>query len=263
MRNKTRLLIADANHNYRRLMYDILSREDDIELCGSTSDGFEALAIIGREAPDVVLTDVILRGIDGLELLRRTTEIGRRPCVVFVSGFSSERVVDEAFDLGASYFLAKPCDTSVLLTRIRELAELPQRARRELTGGTPNTATLRIDTMVTDVLCELGLPAHVKGYPYLRRAIRLVILNKDALHGITKVIYPELSRTFSSSPGSIERAIRHAIDICWDRGDINALQHYFGYTISAERGKPTNREFVARIADLLTLRLREAEQSVK
>ena len=161
---------------------------------------------------------------------------------ILVSGFVSDRMLAEASELGAAYFLPKPFETAALLDKMRGLfLKAPQESLPSL------------KTMVTSVIHEIGVPAHIKGYQYLREAIKITVRDMDVINAVTKVLYPEVAKRFATTPSRVERAIRHAIEVAWDRGDLETLQKYFGYTVSVSKGKPTNSEFIAMIADRLTL----------
>ena len=263
METKIRILLADANADFRELMGDLIRREDDLELAAAVDNGADALALAAELKPDVLLTDLVLLKMDGLELLRRLPEAGlKMPCVV-LSSFVSGRIVAECSERGAAYFMPKPCDVPTLLERIRALAR-PQRSVPtvgfESARDTARRESLDLEATVTDIIHEIGVPAHIKGYQYLREAIILTINDMEMINAVTKVLYPEVARKFGTTPSRVERAIRHAIEVAWDRGDIEVLQKYFGYTVSNIKGKPTNSEFIAMIADSLTLRQKQARR---
>ncbi len=262
METKVRILLADANADFRSSMTELVKGEGDMEVVAAVDNGADALALAAELQPDILLTDLVLLKMDGLELLRRLSESGRRlPCIV-LSSFVSQLIVTECSELGADYFLPKPCELPTLLERIRGLTapvrsvpgvgfEAGRDARRE---------TLDLEAVVTDIIHEIGVPAHIKGYQYLREAIILTINDMEMINAVTKVLYPEVARKFNTTPSRVERAIRHAIEVAWDRGDIEVLQKYFGYTVSNIKGKPTNSEFIAMIADSLTLRQKQARR---
>ena len=265
MDTKTRILLADADLDFGKLLGDRLAAEGDMELVGIASDGLEALAMVKERAPDVLLLDLVLPRLDGLELLRRLPETGRRCGVIVLSGFINSAVVSECATRGVSYFVPKPCDMAALLERVRQIAGVPA-AREPLEGidCRPEARAERLDaeleSAVTDIIHEIGVPAHIKGYQYLREAIILTIKDMDMINAVTKVLYPEVAKRYDTTPSRVERAIRHAIEVAWDRGDIEVLQKYFGYTVSNIKGKPTNSEFIAMIADSLTLRRKQARR---
>ena len=259
METKIRILLADANADFRSSMTDLVSREGDMEVVAAVDNGADALALAAELKPDVLLTDLVLLKLDGLELLRRLSESGSRlPCIV-LSSFVSQRIVAECSELGADYFMPKPCELPTLLERIRGLTA-PVRSVPGIgfeAGRDARRETLDLEAVVTDIIHEIGVPAHIKGYQYLREAIILTINDMEMINAVTKVLYPEVARKFSTTPSRVERAIRHAIEVAWDRGDIEVLQKYFGYTVSNIKGKPTNSEFIAMIADHLSLKQKQ------
>ena len=236
-----------------------------MELVGASGDGQEALEMTARLRPDVLLLELVLPKLDGLELLRRLPETGADCRVIVLSGFVNSKVVAECSSLGADYFLPKPCDVQALLARVRQLARGRERTEADAAGvdcralAAAPRQEADLEAVVTDIIHEIGVPAHIKGYQYLREAIILTIHDMDMINAVTKVLYPEVAKRFGTTPSRVERAIRHAIEVAWDRGDIEVLQKYFGYTVSGVKGKPTNSEFIALIADKLQLRLREQE----
>ena len=262
MHNKINVVIADIVEDYRALLAGLLTDEGDIVVAGSGGDGNEVYEIVKTEKPDVLLTDIVLSGLDGLSMLRRLSELPEteRPAVIVVSGFASEHTLTEASGLGASYFMQKPCDIPSLFSHIRMVAagRKPRAAgdNRELRfparGG-----EAALDLLVTDIIHEIGVPAHIKGYQYVREAIVLAVNDPEIINSVTKVLYPTVAQKFATTPSRVERAIRHAIEVAWDRGDLETLQKFFGYTVSNIKGKPTNSEFIAMIADRLSLQRRE------
>ena len=250
METKIKLLIADPNEDFRMLLKRTLEAEGDMEVVASAADGAEALELLGRHRPDVLLMDLVLPKIDGMELLRRIGAAGLTPVTLVVSAFYNEKMISESASLGAYYFIPKPCDVAALAERIRQ-SVAPQ-TRREIVAGARPEAEL--EATVTDIIHEIGVPAHIKGYQYLREAIILTIHDMDIINAVTKVLYPSVAKKFGTTPSRVERAIRHAIEVAWDRGDLETLQKFFGYTVSNIKGKPTNSEFIAMIADCLSLR---------
>ena len=256
METKTRILLADSNPDFCSLLTDLISTEKDMEIVASADNGVDALALIAELRPAVLLMDLVLSKLDGLELLRRLPETGVRPHVIVLSGFVNSKVVADCSALGADYFMPKPCDMPTLLGRIRQLVlasrgpvpsagfEIAPQARQDVD----------LEAVVTDIIHEIGVPAHIKGYQYLREAIILTINDMEMINAVTKVLYPEVAKKFGTTPSRVERAIRHAIEVAWDRGDIEVLQKFFGYTVSNIKGKPTNSEFIAMIADNLSLK---------
>ncbi len=253
MANQISVLLADANEEFRALLQKRLEDTETFQVIGSTGDGAEALQMIGREAPQIVILDAVLPGVDGMTLLRRMAELDIRPKTVMVSSFCTERMVTEACELNVSYFLPKPCEEEVLIQKLHRLAaeETPRLTEAE-----------RLCNEVTEMLHEIGVPAHIKGYQYVREAIVLTVQNMEIINAVTKVLYPEVAKRFGTTPSRVERAIRHAIEVAWDRGDLETLQKYFGYTVSISKGKPTNSEFIAMLSDRLALEKRRRRGGV-
>ena len=261
MENRTKILIADPSEEYRVLLSDMLTSEGDFEVVGSTGEGATALEMALSKKPDVLLTDILLSGMDGLCMLGKLAEAESvRPAVIVISGFTSEQTLLEASCLGVSYFMQKPCDLPVLLTRIRQLSGRSKTPPSSLQQNIRmQKQEQSLESIVTEIIHEIGVPAHIKGYQYLREAIILTINDMDVINAVTKVLYPAVAKKFHTTPSRVERAIRHAIEVAWDRGDIETLQRFFGYTVSNIKGKPTNSEFIAMIADRLSLQRRETK----
>ena len=261
METKTRILLADSNPDFCSLLTDLISCEKDMEIVAAADNGVDALALIAELRPAVLLMDLVLSKLDGLELLRRLPETGVRPHVIVLSGFVNSKVVADCSALGADYFMPKPCDMPTLLSRIRQLVSTARgpvpSAGFEIAPPQTRQA-LDLEAVVTDIIHEIGVPAHIKGYQYLREAIILTINDMEMINAVTKVLYPEVAKKFGTTPSRVERAIRHAIEVAWDRGDIEVLQKFFGYTVSNIKGKPTNSEFIAMIADSLTLKRKQS-----
>ena len=256
MEPKMRVLIADPDADFRLLMRSMIDEEQDMEVIAETSDGVEALSLMGRYNPDVVLMELMLTRQDGLEVLRKLPETGSSCDVIFLSAFVNDKVVAECSNLGAAFFVPKPCDVDSVLSHMR-LARQPKSIR--VLNSVPAAATEpSLEAMVTDIIHEIGVPAHIKGYQYLREAILLTIQDMEMINGVTKVLYPTVAKKFATTSSRVERAIRHAIEVAWDRGDVEVLQKFFGYTVSGIKGKPTNSEFIAMIADSLSLSRKNA-----
>ena len=261
METKIRVLIADPNEEVRGLLRDVFSAEEDIAVAGYAADGLEAVERLGELDPDVVLLELVLPRLDGLGVLRKMAEQDSRAAALVLTGFVNARVVAEAAELGAAYFISKPCDTAELLSRVRQCGQARRQMKPTLLRRGAPAASVRsepsLESVVTEIIHEIGVPAHIKGYQYLREAIILTINDMDAINAVTKVLYPEVARKFATTPSRVERAIRHAIEVAWDRGDVETLQKFFGYTVSGIKGKPTNSEFIAMIADHLSLRQKQ------
>ena len=256
METKIKVLIADAGEDYRSLLADAVNAEEDMEIVGCAADGQEALSLLAEHRPDVLLLDLVLPGLDGMGVLQQMSERGFAPVTMIVSAFYNERMIAGSAALGAYYFIPKPCDVGALLSRIRqsvsaEAAPFPAVLPAENTQRGPD-----LETTVTEVIHEIGVPAHIKGYQYLREAIILTINDMEIINAVTKVLYPAVAKKYGTTPSRVERAIRHAIEVAWDRGDLDTLQKFFGYTVSNIKGKPTNSECIAMIADHLSLKNR-------
>ena len=260
METKVRVLVADPGEDFRKLLSEAIQSEGDMEAIGPAGDGAEALRLCAEEHPDVIVTELVLPKLDGLSLLETLRRSDEPPAPIVVSGFYNDRVVSSCSELGALYFMPKPCDVPTLLTRIRYVAALSRGSAAPASSGiaiVPSPREQSLESVVTDVIHEIGVPAHSKGYQYLREAIIITVNDMDAINAVTKVLYPAVAKKFSTTPSRVERAIRHAIEVAWDRGDIETLQRFFGYTISNIKGKPTNSEFIAMIADSLTLQRKD------
>ena len=265
METKIRILIADANSDFCKLLNDLIASEADMEVVATAADGIEALSLMAEHKPDVLLMDLVLPKLDGLELLRRIPETGASSHIIVLSGFVNSKVVADCSARGADYFMPKPCDVPALLSRVRQLVGadktvMPTAGFDCRPAPQTNRPDVNLEAVVTDIIHEIGVPAHIKGYQYLREAIILTIKDMDMINAVTKVLYPEVAKKFGTTPSRVERAIRHAIEVAWDRGDIEVLQKFFGYTVSNIKGKPTNSEFIAMIADYLSLRRKQAVQ---
>jgi len=245
MVNRRTVLLADANEEFRGMLRDAIEKTEEFTVVGSTGDGTEALQILSHQKPDLAVVNLVLPGADGFEILRQVKEEAYGTRVIVTSVFCGEQVVAEAVEKGAAYFLLKPFKTETLVDRM--VAACAQGAAPE-----EDRASL-LKNRVTEIIHEIGVPAHIKGYQYLREAIMIAVDDMEVINAITKVLYPAVAKRFSTTPSRVERAIRHAIEVAWDRGDLETLQKYFGYTVSNSKGKPTNSEFVAMIADRLVL----------
>ena len=259
-----RVLLVDASKEFLTAASDRLSQEKDLKVVAALQDAVEALRAAKELQPDVLITDLILPQMDGLELLRRLPDTGCRCKVLVCTALCNNRAVQESAALGADYFLSKPCDFGMMVDRIRRLAApghgFGGQSVDASAADSAEREAARLEAMVTDIIHEIGVPAHIKGYQYLREAIILTINDMEMINAVTKVLYPEVARRYKTTPSRVERAIRHAIEVAWDRGDIEVLQKYFGYTVSNIKGKPTNSEFIAMIADSLTLRQKQARR---
>jgi two-component system response regulator (stage 0 sporulation protein A) len=250
IRETTKLLIADDNKEFCEILKDFISRQDDIALVGVAYNGLEALEMIKEHNPNIVVLDIIMPHLDGIGVLEKlaTDGISPRPKIIMLTAFGQESVTHRAVELGADYYILKPFDFSVLATRIRQLSE-GVNVTQYISVNKPKN----MDVTVTNIIHEMGVPAHIKGYHYLRDAILMVINDVNLLGAVTKELYPMIAHKYQTTPSRVERAIRHAIELSWDRGNIDMMTKLFGYTINLERGKPTNSEFIAMVADKLRI----------
>ena len=253
---KLRVLIADPDPDLQRTITAALSQERDMEAAGFSSGGTETLSQIQSLRPDVVLLELVQPQLDGLSVLRRLAEAESAPPVVVLTGFVNAAIVAECARLGAAYFIPKPCDTAALMQCLRQCAKAGGKSPAAVAAPAPVPAHL--ESAVTNLLHEMGVPAHIKGFQYLRAGILFTIRGTGSVAGITKVLYPEIAKRFSATPACVERAMRHAIEIAWNRGDFEMQQKIFRGTISGAKGKPTNGEFIALLAEHIALRFKSA-----
>ena len=271
MREKTRVLIADDNQEFSRTLTTYINNQEDMEVVAKAKDGEEAIEMISNLLPDIILLDVIMPHLDGIGVLEKisTIKIEKTPICIMLSAVGQDKITQRAIELGAQYYVVKPFDIELLIKRIRELKnykpgqnnnfitkeikqqyiDMPEGAKREKEN---------LEALVTNIIHEVGVPAHIKGYQYLREAIMMVVNDIDVINQITKSLYPDIASKFKTTPSRVERAIRHAIEVAWGRGQSEVVESIFGYTISAAKGKPTNSEFIAMIADKLRLELKSA-----
>ena len=250
MEQKTTVFIADSTEEFCKALAATLQRNEGFQVLGTASDGEVAQRIIFERKPQVLVLDLMLSKRDGISILKALQGADWKPAILVTSGFITEYVAATAAGLGARYLMLKPCDMGTVVERLEEIrgGNHPQSLRRSEKGG--------IEAMVTSIIHEIGVPAHIKGYQYLREAIIIAVNDMDVINAITKVLYPQVAKTFQTTPSRVERAIRHAIEVAWDRGDLETLQKFFGYTVSNVKGKPTHSEFIAMISDRIRLKLR-------
>ena len=255
MEHATTVFIADSAEEFCTGLTAALQRADGFHVVGTAADGEQAIRMIGERKPDVLVLDLMLPKKDGISVLKAIADMERRPVILATSAFVSTYVSAAAANLGVRYLMQKPCDMTALTEQLEEI-----RGGESLRFPTPRRMDkTSIESLVTGIIHEIGVPAHIKGYQYLREAIIIAVNDMDVINAITKVLYPQVAKTFGTTPSRVERAIRHAIEVAWDRGDLDTLQRFFGYTVSNTKGKPTNSEFIALIADKLQLQLKSSE----
>ncbi len=254
MELKKRVIIADADETFRGILAEALRDEDDMEVLAVTGDGEETLQMVRELSPDALIMDMVLARMDGLEVLGGLEQDARFK-VLILSSFVRGNMAELAASRGASYFMMKPCKLTAVTERVRQLCGATPHEDGDSRGTGSSQQSL--ESSVTAIIHEIGVPAHIKGYQYLREAIVMTVENMEVINAVTKVLYPEVAKRFNTTASRVERAIRHAIEVAWDRGDLETLQKYFGYTVSNAKGKPTNSEFIAMIADRLQLQRKE------
>lgn len=259
MDNKLKILVADESAEFRAMCQETLNCTD-MEVIDGASDGCECLEKIVALEPDVVIMDVILPHMDGIEVLKKAArECNKLPIFIVISYLVNVNITQEVMNLGASYYIRKPFDLSLLPDRIRQLKGMMRSPMIQPTYAVyerPQEEEEDIETKVTRVIHEIGVPAHIKGYQYLREAIIMTTKNMEIINSITKLVYPVVAKKYNTTSSRVERAIRHAIEVAWDRGDIDVIEGIFGHTVQTYKGKPTNSEFIALIADKIRLKMK-------
>lgn len=258
--NMTQLNVAIADDNERILevLGDIIRADKDLSLVGQAGNGEDLYRIIQKCQPDVVLLDLIMPKMDGLtvmEQVRYDKTLKKHPYFIVISAVGQENITEDAFQKGANYFLLKPFNNNTVLSRIKDTRKLATQEFRSVKSDLPEVKDKlpSLESAVTDMLHEIGIPAHIKGYHYLRDSIIMAIEDMDVLNAITKILYPTVAKRHQTTSSRVERAIRHAIEVAWNRGKLDTLDNLFGYTVSNRKGKPTNSEFIALIADTIRL----------
>ena len=237
---------------------EYFKNNEKIELIDTASDGVEGLELIKAKKPDAVILDIVMPKLDGLGLLEKMSSENTNSKIIMYSAIGNDKVVQRTFSLGAQYYIMKPCAFSDIEQRILEACTVSPIPASVMSATDTLITENNLESVITDIIHDIGVPAHIKGYSYLREAIGLCIKDDEFINSITKLLYPTVAKNFSTTSSRVERAIRHAIEVAWDRGNVDVLNSYFGYTIDNNRGKPTNSEFIAMIADKLRLRLKIA-----
>uniref|UniRef100_UPI0034A171EC sporulation transcription factor Spo0A n=2 Tax=Clostridiaceae TaxID=31979 RepID=UPI0034A171EC len=259
------VLIADDNKEFCSILNDYLLNQKDIVVTGIAKDGREALELIQQKQPDLVVLDIIMPHLDGLGVLEKLNgmDLDKMPRVIVLSAVGQDKITQQAITLGADYYVVKPFDMDIFTKRIREMfntqdVETKRRSVSTQVVEREAAATSRgpidLETEITSIIHEIGVPAHIKGYMYLREAITMVVNDMELLSAVTKELYPSIAKKYNTTASRVERAIRHAIEVAWGRGQVDAINKLFGYTVHNEKGKPTNSEFIAIIADKLRLK---------
>ena len=255
MDKRTTVFIADSAEEFCSALSAALNNAAGFQIIGTASDGEQAVRMIQEKKPDILVLDMMMPNKDGISMLKAISGMDKKPITLATSGFVTDYVASTAAGLGVRYMMLKPCDVSAVVERLEEFRGGENQRIIPMRRPDKNS----IETLVTGIIHEIGVPAHIKGYQYLREAIIIAVEDMDVINAITKVLYPQVAKTFQTTPSRVERAIRHAIEVAWDRGDLDTLQRFFGYTVSNTKGKPTNSEFIALIADKLQLQLKSAD----
>lgn len=261
-KQKISVLITDDNKDFCNILKEYLSTQDDVEVVGIAKDGFESLDLLTKTKPDVLVLDIIMPHLDGLGVLEKlhTMDLEKFPKIIVLSAVGQDKITQRAISLGADYYVVKPFDFEIFMKRIRQLAGLAPaivetkknlQSRSNFISNTENSKSL--EAKITNIIHEIGVPAHIKGYLYLREAIGMVVENIELLSAVTKELYPSIAKKYNTTPSRVERAIRHAIEVAWGRGKVDTINNLFGYTVHTDKGKPTNSEFIAMVADKLRL----------
>ena len=258
MEKMYRVLLANGSDEFCENLAATLKQTDRYAVVGTATDGVRAISLLRETKPEFLVVDLMLQQADGMSVLKAAAALEKKPVMLVLVEFVTEYVSSMFLNLGVQYIMLKPCTCRAILERMDEIRDnLTQRRAPAARSREAN-----VEAMVTSIIHEIGVPAHIKGYQYLREAIMIAVNDMDVINAITKVLYPQVAKTFATTPSRVERAIRHAIEVAWDRGDLETLQRFFGYTVSNTKGKPTNSEFIALIADKLQLQLKNMESAV-
>ncbi len=252
MEKQLRVVIADDKTELGRACAEVL-RTNGMEVVLTPKDGNCVVSEISAHTPDAVIMDMFMPNMDSIGVLSKIASMPAevKPSVIVMSGYDNPQFEHEALSHGADYYLLKPFDVNTLPDRIKSM-----RRWHAIPSAPVHDSRNELELLITDIIHQIGVPAHIKGYHYLRESIILAVNQPEIINSVTKQLYPTVAKTFATTSSRVERAIRHAIEVAWDRGDIDVLNSYFGYTIHNERGKPTNSEFIAMIADKLRLRMK-------
>ena len=268
MPNKISVVIADDNTEFAEILKNFLNAKGDIEVLGMADDGEKAISLINEKEPDVALLDIIMPHLDGIGVLEKLNAQEKKldSTIIVLSAIGQDTITQRSIMLGAEYYMVKPFDLELLYKRIKEVKQGMVETSNK--GGIRKSSSIQtsfenvsketLESSITEIIHEVGVPAHIKGYQYIREAIILAVKDMEVINSVTKQLYPTLARKFKTTPSRVERAIRHAIEVAWARGQMDVNNSMFGNTISASKGKPTNSEFIAMIADKLRLEMKSA-----
>ncbi|MCF6465883.1 sporulation transcription factor Spo0A [Clostridium sp. Cult2] len=268
---KRRILIVDDNREFCEILSKFLSMEGEFEVIGIAKDGLEALDKIVELKPDILILDIIMPHLDGLGVLEaiHNLNLEKIPKIVVLSAVGQDQITQKAIELGANYYVVKPFDFKVFNKRLKQISGEDSKKQTstkndyiqipKATSSSNMDSGISLEARITNIIHEIGVPAHIKGYIYLREAIAMVIFDMELLGAVTKELYPNIAKKYKTTPSRVERAIRHAIEVAWTRGKVDTIDKIFGYTVNNNKGKPTNSEFIAMVADKLRLEMEMME----
>ena len=256
--------IADDNEKMVQILGDIVKSDKELNVVGIAKDGVEACEMIRAKEPDIVLLDIVMPKLDGLGVLTKINidrSLRKHPAFIIISAIGQEKITEDAFSLGADYYIMKPFDNEMVINQIKLIRDRDMKKTNEPRKANAyekyqESVERDLEADVTNIIHEIGVPAHIKGYQYLREAIMMSVNDIEMLNSITKILYPTIAKQYQTTSSRVERAIRHAIEVAWSRGKMDTIDELFGYTINNGKGKPTNSEFIALIADKIRLEYR-------
>lgn len=252
MERKFKVLVGESDEFGKECAQEIARSGFEAVTCAK--DGNKIINVLDAQNFDAILIDAFMPNADAIDVLEHIAENeGEKPLVLILSSVDSEQLEEQLMSEGADYYLLKPASARSVARKIERLSMWKSRKKNK-----ESVNDLDIEVVISDIMRQIGVPAHIKGYQYLRTAIELSVSDTEMLSSVTKLLYPTVAKMYNTTPSRVERAIRHAIEVAWDRGDVDVLSSYFGYTIQSQRGKPTNSEFIAMIADKLRLTLKSA-----
>jgi two-component system response regulator (stage 0 sporulation protein A) len=260
MKEFVKVLVTDDNKDFCMLLKEHIDKQRDMKVVALAHNGEEALEVLETEDVDVIILDIIMPHLDGIAVLERIAQFPQKPKVIILSAVGQEKITQKALSLGADYYVLKPFDLDILVSRIRDQFTKDQVVNSPVRYKYAQPLSSKeggkgIEIEITNIIHEIGVPAHIKGYVYLREAITLVVKDIELLGAVTKELYPAIALKFNTTPSRVERAIRHAIEVAWNRGRVETINSLFGYTVHIEKGKPTNSEFIAMVADKLRMEM--------
>lgn len=260
MESECKVLLLDGNEQMRAMINDYLGKSNEVKIVADVENANQALKFISENDVDVVVTDIVLPNIDGYEFIEKlqALQLKKKPKVLVLSALSSDNFINKALNVGADYYMVKPCDLNILKSRILELSKNSFVESKKIESTISTTISKspknrQLEEKITNIFITVGIPAHIKGYQFLREAIKMAIDNPEIINSITKKLYPSIAERFETSASKVERAIRHAIEVAWNRGKIENINALFGVRVYSNNEKPTNGEFIALVADKMLI----------